>query len=412
MLELIAAVLKGLGYATAFSSAGTVLARTTLQQGKQPFAGLNRFIRIAAAMLAICAGLTAYVFVLRLGGGLDAAMIQAVVFSPLGVALALQLGGAVAIAASPARKIALPGALAVLLAFGLVGHASTRGLLTSATVVLHVSAAAWWFGGLCTLMLAMHSSGSNFVALLQCFSRQAIRVVILLVFAALVTASLLLEFQLDIARTYDRGLIAKAALTLGLLALAVINRLVLSRRLAAGADATGRLHMTILAEICLFAAIFAVTAWLTNWQSPHAAVHGDHDVQASGPITIVDPWAPAMPGGLGTGAGYMVILNNQQIDDRLLSASSPWAEHVSLHVSTLEGTISRMRNLDGLAVPAHGKAEFAQGHNHLMFTGLYAPFVAGDVVPVTLEFERAGNVHIVLHVRPLGYTPEFDHDHR
>ena len=167
---------------------------------------------------------------------------------------------------------------------------------------------------------------------------------------------------------------------------------------------------TIRSEVCLFACIFAVTAWLTTWQSPHAAVHGDHDVQVAGPITIIDPWAPAMPGGLGTGAGYMVIVNNQASDDRLLSASSPWAEYVSLHVSIMDGNIPRMSDLDALPVPAHGQAEFTQGHNHLMFTGLYAPFVAGDVVPVTLVFEKAGRIDVKIKVVPLGGdTGEHNH---
>lgn len=234
---------------------------------------------------------------------------------------------------------------------------------------------------------------------------------VLLVPAGTVTAALLLEFHPDLARTYDRGLLAKAVLTLGLLALAAINRLVLTPRIAWDAAAIRKLRWTVRTEICLFACIFAVTAWLTTWQSPHAAVHGDHDVQVVGPVTIVNPWAPAMPGRLGTSAGYMVILNNQASDDRLLSASSHWAEHVSLHVSTRDGDISRMSDLDALPVPAHGQAEFAQGHNHLMFTGLYAPFVVGDVVPVTLQFERAGQVQVMLHVKPLADVGTGTHTH-
>jgi copper(I)-binding protein len=247
--------------------------------------------------------------------------------------------------------------------------------------------------------------------LLEAFSRQAIWLVALLVLAGLATAAMLLEFRPDFARPYDQGLLTKAAITLALLALAASNRHVLAPRIASDHTAMGKLRWTIRAEICLFACIFAVTAWLTTWQSPHAAVHGDHDVQVVGPITIIDPCAPAMPGGLGTGAGYMVIVNNQASADRLLSASSPWAEHVSLHVSTMDGNISRMSDLDALPVPAHGRAEFTQGHNHLMFTGLYAPFVAGDVVPVTLQFERAGKVQVTLRVKPLGDVTSGSHTH-
>lgn len=402
MLELVSALLKGLVYAAAFSGAGTVLARTTLRVGQHSIPGVNGLIRSAGVGLVISAALMAAIYVARLGGDLDAAMIRAMVLSPLGAALGLQLCGGLLIAAAPARPSALLGAVAILLAFGFIGHAPTRGLLSAATVTLHVTAAAWWLGGLWLLVLTGRLPDGSFAPLLEAFSRQAIWLVALLVLAGLATAAMLLEFRSDFARPYDQGLLTKAAITVALLALAATNRLVLAPRIASDHTATGKLRWTIRAEICLFACIFAVTAWLTAWQSPHAAVHGDHDVQVAGPITIIDPWAPAMPGGLGTGAGYMVIINNQASDDRLLSASSPWAEHVSLHVSTMDGNISRMSDLDALPVPAHGQAEFDQGHNHLMFTGLYAPFVVGDVVPVTLIFEKAGRIDVKISVVPLG----------
>lgn len=411
MLELLSTILKGLGYAAAFSAAGTVLARTTLRAGPHSIPGANGLIRTAGIGLAISAVLMAAIYVARLGGDLDAAMIQAMVLSPLGTALGLQLGGGLLIAAVPARPGAVLGAIAVLLAFGFIGHAPTRGLLSAATVTMHITAAAWWLGGLWLLVLADSLPDGRLAAWLGAFSRQAIWLVLLLVLAGAVTVALLLEFHPDFARTYDRGLLAKAALTLGLLALAAINRLVLTPRIAWDAAAIRKLRWTVRTEICLFACIFAVTAWLTTWQSPHAAVHGDYDVQVVGPVTIVSPWAPAMPGRLGTSAGYMVIINNQESDDLLLSASSPWAEHVSLHVSTRDGDISRMSDLDALPVPAHGQAEFAQGHNHLMFTGLYAPFVVGDVVPVTLRFERAGQVQVMLHVKPLADVGTGTHTH-
>lgn len=402
MLELASAILKGLGYAAAFSGAGTVLARTTLQTGPHSVPGVNGLIRSACVGLAINTVLMATIYVVRLGGDLDAAMIRAMALSPLGAALGLQLGGGLLIAAAPARRSVLLGAVAILLAFGLIGHAPTRGLVSAVTVTLHVAAAAWWLGGLWLLVLAGRFPDGRFAPLLETFSKQAIWLVASLVLAGLATAAMLLEFRPDFARTYDQGLLAKAAITLSLLAFAATNRLVVAPRIATDDAAMGKLWWTIRSEVCLFACIFAVTAWLTTWHSPHAAVHGKHDVQVVGPITIIDPWAPAMPGGLGTGAGYMVIVNNQAKDDRLLSASSPWAEHVSLHVTTMDGNISRMSDLDALPVPAHGQAEFSQGHNHLMFTGLYAPFVAGDVVPVTLVFEKAGRIDVKIKLVPLG----------
>lgn len=41
------------------------------------------------------------------------------------------------------------------------------------------------------------------------------------------------------------------------------------------------------------------------------------------------------------------------------------------------------------------------GVYHLMFTGLYSRFVAGDVAPRALVFERAGEVNFMLQVRSI-----------
>ena len=171
MLELVSAILKGLGYAAAFSAAGTVLARTTLRAGPHSIPGANGLIRTAGIGLAISAVLMAAIYVARLGGDLDAAMIQAMVLSPLGAALGLQLGGGLLIAAVPARSSAMPGAIAIILAFGLIGHAPTRGLLSAATVTMHVTAAAWWLGGLWLLVLADRLPDGRLAACLGAFSR-------------------------------------------------------------------------------------------------------------------------------------------------------------------------------------------------------------------------------------------------
>ena len=50
------------------------------------------------------------------------------------------------------------------------------------------------------------------------------------------------------------------------------------------------------------------------------------------------------------------------------------------------------------------------GVHHLMFTGLYSRFVAGDIVPLALVFERAGGVNFMLQVRSLNGAPYHGHE--
>lgn len=415
MLELATAVIKALSYAAALTAAGIVLARATLERVNGPLVSAPiRLTRSAGLIAAIAAACLAILFIERLGGEADAAAIDAVLRSPLGAALGLQAAGGLWLFLLASRRVATIGALLILIAFGVVGHSASRGLVTSTTVVLHVAAAAWWLGGLWLLHHASRRMANDaFALLVATFSRQAVWIVSALLIAALTTAGLLLEFRFDLELAYQRGLIAKLGLVLTLLALAGINKLVLAPGLGMAPKARQRLTRMIRAELLLFSAIFAVTGWLTTYASPHDADHGDSDEQiapqATGPIAIVEPWAPAVPDGLGTASGYMVIVNNQPFEDRLIAARSPWAEHVSLHASSVENRMATMRELDALPIPAKRRVNLKRGVYHLMFTGLYSPLVEGDTVPVTLTFERAGNLDVAFDVRGMGGEPVHRH---
>ncbi|KQN07103.1 hypothetical protein ASE85_18670 [Sphingobium sp. Leaf26] len=417
MLEALAAIIKGLSYIAAFVAVGTVIARASLEGNLvRPSPGPTSLIWWAGIALTLAACGTAALFFIRLGGNADSTTLDAIFLSKLGVAFALQLIGGLWIASFAGRPIAVLGTALILLSFGVVGHSASRGLLTSLTIVLHVAGAAWWFGGLFMLLLASRASDVNhFPTLIARFSRQAVWIVGLLLVAALGTASLLVEWRFDASLGYQQGLLTKLGLTAFLLALAGVNKLVLTPRLAGPGTARLWLRRMIAAELLLFLAIMATTAYLTTYLSPHDrndSMHGSGgQVRASGPIDIIAPWAPAMPKGARTAAGYMEIANNQMIEDRLVAASSPWAEHVTLHASNMDNGIVRMREIAALPIPADMRITLRPGVFHLMFTDLYTPFVAGDTVPLTLIFERAGKVEVTLHVRPLGGGDLGGHGH-
>lgn len=81
----------------------------------------------------------------------------------------------------------------------------------------------------------------------------------------------------------------------------------------------------------------------------------------------------------------------------------------SLHASIKEGDIARMVELNALTIPVGKRLNLEEGVYHLTFTDVYAPFVAGDVVPVTITFEKARKVELKLSVRPLGGAVEHQH---
>jgi hypothetical protein len=119
----------------------------------------------------------------------------------------------------------------------------------------------------------------------------------------------------------------------------------------------------------------------------------------SGALKISHPWSRPTPPGAPTAAGYLTIVNTGDVPDRLVGAASPAAESVDLHRESMVGGIMSMRPvLDGLVVPAHGSAKLAPGGYHLMIISPKRPFRAGDRIPVTLRFERAGAVGVDLSV--------------
>ena len=126
-------------------------------------------------------------------------------------------------------------------------------------------------------------------------------------------------------------------------------------------------------------------------------------------ITVIDAWTRATAPGAKIAAGYMTLKNAGKTPDKLLSASSPAAEKVETHVTVKEGDIFRMREVKGYDIPAGGSFELKPGGAHLMLVNVKAPLKEGDKVPLTLRFERGGEVKTELQVGRLTDTGKHGH---
>lgn len=105
-----------------------------------------------------------------------------------------------------------------------------------------------------------------------------------------------------------------------------------------------------------------------------------------GPLGIENARARVLPNG--SGAAYFDVRANGA-EDRLLSASSPFADSVELHDLREDGDVVRMTAApDGFAVDPRDGLTLAPGGKHLMFFG--ARTDGGEQLPLTLRFERAG----------------------
>ena len=122
-------------------------------------------------------------------------------------------------------------------------------------------------------------------------------------------------------------------------------------------------------------------------------------------VQVEKPWVRATAPGAKVAAGYLVIRNPGAAPDRLVGAASPSAERVELHVHLREGEIVRMRPAKSFDIPAKGRFELKPGGAHLMFVDIKRPFQEGEAIPVTLTFEKAGEVRAEFHVGRLAAPP-------
>jgi|GEM_PF-992231 len=395
MFEALAAIAKTLLYAAGLSGAGIALARASLAKeiGSDGEVLARQAGRAAGALLVAAALASAAILVMRLGGYWDLATLSAIFLSPLGAGVALHCAGGVGLAVNTRRWPAVASAVLVLGGFALSGHAAARGPVMALVMIVHLGAAAWWVGALWLLLRGSRFPLEQFQTLVARFSTLALWIVGALFMAGILTASVLLEFNPDLSRSYDRALLLKACIALAVLALAGVNKLVLTSRLGR-ADGVSWLRGAIRAELVLFVGVLATTAFMTTYFSPHeqhAAPPERVAVEVEG-LAVIEPWASVTPGGVSQSAGYFILRNQSGDADRLLSASSPRAEQITLHEMTMEGAMMRMRPLASLDVLARGEASFAPRVGHLMFEGITAPFQEGETIPVTLHFERRGDV--------------------
>ncbi|WKB52881.1 copper chaperone PCu(A)C [Eleftheria terrae] len=131
---------------------------------------------------------------------------------------------------------------------------------------------------------------------------------------------------------------------------------------------------------------------------------------AATPIQVHAPWARPTVAGQTSGGGFLTLENQGPTADKLVGAATPVAGSTELHSMKMEGPVMRMRHVEAIDLPAGQKVELKPGGLHVMFFGLKAPLKAGDTVPLTLRFEKAGEVTVQMKVgAPAADAPRTGH---
>ena len=119
----------------------------------------------------------------------------------------------------------------------------------------------------------------------------------------------------------------------------------------------------------------------------------------AGALFIDHPIARETPSAKTPGGAYMTIRNNGDKPDRLVAARTPAAGRGEFHQSIIDGDIVRMRPLPAIDLPPAGSVALQPGKGmHLMLMDLAERLKRGDSFPMTLTFERGGDVEITIRV--------------
>ncbi|HBV77899.1 MULTISPECIES: copper chaperone PCu(A)C [Vibrio] len=99
-----------------------------------------------------------------------------------------------------------------------------------------------------------------------------------------------------------------------------------------------------------------------------------------------DPYARATPPNAVNSAIFMTIENHMASDRTLVTVATPAAEKSELHTVERQGDLMKMRQVDGIKIPAHGEIQLMPGSFHIMLLNVNKPLVEDDSITLTLGY--------------------------
>ncbi|MGH1419676.1 MAG: copper chaperone PCu(A)C [Hyphomicrobiaceae bacterium] len=125
---------------------------------------------------------------------------------------------------------------------------------------------------------------------------------------------------------------------------------------------------------------------------------GAHDYQA-GEIKIDHPWARPTIGNVKNAAAYLVLENNGKASDRLIGVASDIAARTEIHETTVTDGYAKMAAVpNGFEVGANSVVKLEPRGKHIMLFGVTQKLEDGQSFPLTLKFEKAGEVKVVVKI--------------
>lgn len=117
---------------------------------------------------------------------------------------------------------------------------------------------------------------------------------------------------------------------------------------------------------------------------------------------VHDGWIRMLPGNMPMMAGFADIVNPCNQPVTVVKANSPAFAGASLHETTLDNGISRMRPVLELRIAPGATATLKPGGMHLMLMMPTGAMKAGKTVPIEFRLKDGRRIHAAFELRAMG----------
>lgn len=121
-----------------------------------------------------------------------------------------------------------------------------------------------------------------------------------------------------------------------------------------------------------------------------------------GDMVVSDVWARATISGAKAGGAFMMIKNKGAVADKLISVKTDISKKASVHQTKIVNGVMHMNPVNGLVIDPGASVMLKPGSYHVMFMGLKKGLKQGDAFPMTLVFEKAGSLDVMVQVQKPG----------
>lgn len=134
--------------------------------------------------------------------------------------------------------------------------------------------------------------------------------------------------------------------------------------------------------------------------------------RAEGALEVKGAFALVATENAPNAAVFMEIVNGGTTDDRLIAVETEVAARAELHthVMSAEGMMQMLPVEGGYTVEAATTRALARGGDHVMLMGLTQAMPDGAQFTLTLTFEQAGKVVVVVPVQDAAPMQHGDHN--